>query len=183
MLKQSLTAIAFAAVLAAPAFAQNTTAQDKPMGKTDTAAPSTLSDQVKSGHVNFIQKQTANDWRGSKLIGSSIYGPDDKSIGDVNDVLIAGDGQVRAVVVGVGGFLGVGEKNVALPFDALSITRKSNSNAIDKINVSYTKDELMKAPKFAYFEPSKSETTGSNVKSTAPIGKTDAMNKDGTTKK
>ncbi len=171
MLKQSLTAIAFAAVLATPAFAQN------------TAAPGALSDQAKSGHVNFIQKQTANDWRGSKLIGSSVYGPDDKSIGDVNDVLIAGDGQVKAVVVGVGGFLGVGEKNVALPLDALSITRKPNSNAIDKVTVSYTKDELMKAPKFAYFEAAKSETTGSNVKSTVPIDKSDTMNKDGTTKK
>jgi hypothetical protein len=186
MLKKSLTVIAFAAVLATPAFAQNSPAQGKQMTKTektDTAAPSSLSDRSKSDRVNFIRQQTANDWRGSDLIGSSIYGPDNKSIGDVNDVLIAGGGEVKAVVVGVGGFLGVGEKNVALPFDALNITRKANLSAIDKITVSYTKDELKNAPKFAYFEASKSETTGSNVKSMAPIGKTDAMNTDETTKK
>jgi PRC-barrel domain len=170
MLKRTLTAAALAVVLATPAFAQ----QQSPMSKSDTAK-STMSDKSsmsdnstapemnKSDNVNFINQQSANDWRGSKLIGASIYGPDNNSIGDVNDVLIASDGNIRAVVVGVGGFLGVGEKNVALPFDALHITRKAGSDTIDKITVSYTKDELKNAPKFAYYDASKSETTGSNT--------------------
>ena len=93
-------------------------------------------------------------------------GPDDKSIGDINDVLIDKDGQVTAVVVGVGGFLGVGEKNVALPFQALNVQRKRR-RAIDKITVSYTKDQLKDAPNFAYYEGGQTETTGMKANESA----------------
>ena len=96
------------------------------------------------------RSQHATDWRGSKLIGAIVYGPDNASIGEISDVLIGNDGKIRAVVIGVGGFLGVGEKNVAMPFDALNITRKPDSSSIDKITVSYTKDDLKNAPNFAY---------------------------------
>jgi sporulation protein YlmC with PRC-barrel domain len=156
MLKQTVSAAALAAVLAAPALAQ------QPM-KTDQPANSAVSDPGKSGNVNFLKQESANDWRASKLIGTDVYGPDGKSIGSVNDVVIADNGQIKGVVVGVGGFLGVGEKNVALPFAALNIARKASSGAIAKITVSYTKDELMRAPKFAYFQAAKSETGGSSV--------------------
>jgi hypothetical protein len=81
---------------------------------------------------------------------------------------------VRGVVIGVGGFLGVGEKNVAIPLDALNISRKPESSSIDKITVNYTKDDLKRAPNFAYYEPTSSRTTGSGVddklKSMNPIG-------------
>jgi sporulation protein YlmC with PRC-barrel domain len=170
MLKRTLAAAALVAVVATPAFAQQQPQMSKPdaakstmSDKSATSGKATAAQMNKSDHVNFIHQQSATDWRGSKLIGANIYGPDTKSIGDVNDVLIASDGNIRAVVVGVGGFLGVGEKNVALPFDALRITRKANSDKIDKISVSYTKDQLKNAPKFAYFDASKSETTGSNA--------------------
>ena len=78
-------------------------------------------------------------------------------------MLIANDGKINAVVIGVGGLLGVGEKDVAVSFDALNITRMPNSNSIDKITVSYSKDELKNAPKFAFYEPAKLQTTGSSV--------------------
>ena len=112
-----------------------------------------------SAQPGFLQQQNANDWRGSKLIGASVYGQNNASIGDISDVLIGSDGRIQAVVVGVGGFLGVGSKDVAVPFNALNITRKPDSTTIDKINVSYTKDQLKNAPKFAYYEPSSSKTT------------------------
>jgi hypothetical protein len=71
------------------------------------------------------------------------------------------------VVVGVGGFLGVGEKNVAIPFNALNISRKRSGTSIAKVTVSYTKSELKNAPKFSYFDASKSsETTGSSAHDT-----------------
>ena len=104
-----------------------------------------------------------NEWRGSKLIGTSVYGPDNKSIGKIDDVIVASDGQIKAAVVGVGGFLGVGEKDVAVPFNALKITRKPDSSTIDKITVSYSKDQLNNAPKFAYYQAPKSSTTGSGL--------------------
>jgi PRC-barrel domain len=149
MIKHTLTAAALAAVLALPAYAQ---------------APQPTA-TVPSVHENFVQSQHATDWRGSKLIGAIVYGPDNASIGSVSDVLIGNDSTVRAVVIGVGGFLGVGEKNVAVPLDALNISRKPDSSAIDKITVSYSKDDLKKAPTFA-FDDVKAQTTGSGVTDT-----------------
>jgi sporulation protein YlmC with PRC-barrel domain len=149
MMKRTLTAAALVVVLAAPAFAQ------QPMGKNDTAN-SSMSTSAQPG---FMQQQNANDWRGSKLIGASVYGQDNASIGKISDVLIGSDGKIQAAVVGVGGFLGVGSKDVAVPFTALNITRKPDSNTIDKITVSYSKDQLKNAPTFAYYEPASSKTT------------------------
>jgi len=165
MMKHTLTAVALATVLATPAFAQSS--------KPDTMAkPNSATESSMQSHETFVLNQDATDWRSSKLVGASVYGPDNASIGEVNDVLIANDGQIRAVVIGVGGFLGVGEKNVAVPLNALSITRKANSDSIDKIKVSYTKDQLKSAPKFAYYNASKSTTTGSNVNDRTPMNDT-----------
>ena len=157
MIKHTLTAAALAVVLATPAFAQ----QDKPINKSGTTQ--SMPTQSTADHASFVQTQHATDWRGSKLMGATIYGPDNASIGNVNDVLVDNTGKIRAVVIGVGGFLGVGEKDVAVPFDALNISRKPESSSIDKITVSYSKDDLKAAPKFAYYEPTKSQTTGSST--------------------
>jgi sporulation protein YlmC with PRC-barrel domain len=157
MIKHTLTAAALAVVLATPAFAQ----QDKPINKSDTTQ--SMPTQSTADHASFVQTQHATDWRGSKLMGATIYGPDNASIGNVNDVLVDNTGKIRAVVIGVGGFLGVGEKDVAVPFDALNISRKPESSSIDKITVSFSKDDLKNAPKFAYYEQTKSQTTGSST--------------------
>ncbi|MBW0003589.1 MAG: PRC-barrel domain-containing protein [Hyphomicrobiales bacterium] len=69
-----------------------------------------------SGDQQFIAKASQGEWRASKLVGVAIYGPDNQSIGKVSDVILDGSGSAKAVVVGVGGFLGVGQKDVALPF-------------------------------------------------------------------
>ena len=177
MLKHTLTAAALAAVLATPAFAQQQPAPDSMQNKMQSAPQGAMS---KDGNLNgmtrtdarampagFMHSQDANEWRGSKLIGANVYGPDDKSIGDINDVLIDKDGRVTAVVVGVGGFLGVGEKNVALPFQTLDVQRKNDGSTIEKITVSYTKDQLKGAPSFAYYKGGQTETTGSKASDSA----------------
>ncbi len=146
MLKLSLTAVALAVALATPAFAQ--TPQTSRSGSAE----------------KFVQKQQATDWRGSKLIGATVYGQDNASIGEINDVLIGNDGAIRAAVISVGSFLGVSQKNVAVPFDALKITGKPDSSSIQKITASYTKDELKAAPNFAYADTIGS-TTGSGLSS------------------
>ena len=48
-----------------------------------------------------------------------VYGPDDKQIGKIDDILMDHDGEAQAVVIGVGGFLGFGKKDVAVPFSAM----------------------------------------------------------------
>ena len=162
MLKTALMATALSAVLLVPAYAQSPAPADN-AGKSQTETTTTMPDSTRAAlKGDFVRGEMQSDWRSSQLVGAAVYGPEDKSIGDINDVLIDNSGAVRAVVIGVGGFLGVGEKNVAIPFDALKITRKQNG--IDKVWVNYTKEELEKAPKFAYYKaPNEPQTTGAGA--------------------
>jgi sporulation protein YlmC with PRC-barrel domain len=67
----------------------------------------------------FVKQQAIDQWRASKLVGVNVVGADQKTIGAIRDVLIDHDGNAQAVVIGVGGFLGIGSKNVAVPFKTL----------------------------------------------------------------
>ena len=135
MMKRTLTAAALATVLAVPAFAQSaipSTSSQPPAATNSSSTPAPAASDA------FVKAQQASDWRASKVIGSTVYGPDNASIGEVNDVVVGSDGKIRAAVIGVGGFLGVGEKSVAVPFEQLNITRKPDSSMIQKINVTFT---------------------------------------------
>jgi hypothetical protein len=123
-----------------------------------------------TAQAGFLQQQDQSQWRSSKLVGASVYGPDNKSIGSIDDLIVDGNGGIKAAVIGVGGFLGVGQKDVAVPFSALKIERKSNSSSIDKITVNYSKQQLSQAPTFAYYQvqPSATATTGASPRSTSP---------------
>jgi len=101
--KFSTAAVVGSALLATVAFAQTPTAT------TDSAKPApaaTASDTSFQGN-----------WRSSKLVGLSVYNESNESLGSINDLLMDKSGNVKAVVIGVGGFLGVGEHLVAVPFD------------------------------------------------------------------
>jgi sporulation protein YlmC with PRC-barrel domain len=67
----------------------------------------------------FMTKMESNHVMASDLIGTRVVGSNNESIGDINDVIMDRNGQIMAAVVGVGGFLGIGEKDVAVPFNAL----------------------------------------------------------------
>jgi sporulation protein YlmC with PRC-barrel domain len=68
--------------------------------------------------VNFVTSQEMSQWRARKLIGVGVYGTDDKQIGKIDDLLVDKNGSTQTVVIGVGGFLGFGKKDVAVPFSA-----------------------------------------------------------------
>jgi sporulation protein YlmC with PRC-barrel domain len=72
-----------------------------------------------SGSSQFLTQQEQSHFRASKFVGLAIYGQDNQRIGDVNEILIDNTGNAKALVLGVGGFLGIGEKNVAVPFSAV----------------------------------------------------------------
>src|SRR6516164_10497965 len=57
-----------------------------------------------------------------------VYDPSDKKIGEIMDVLVDREGKVTALIIGVGGFLGAGEKDVAVPFNAVRVTTKDHNN-------------------------------------------------------
>jgi sporulation protein YlmC with PRC-barrel domain len=79
----------------------------------------------------------------------NVYDPSDNKIGDIDDVLIDKQGNVTAVLVGVGGFLGMGEKDVAIPISALHASEKNNKWYLV---LNTTKDALKAAPGFKYDE-------------------------------
>ena len=74
---------------------------------------------ARKSNIKYITRQTANDWTAEALIGRTVENAQGDNLGEINNVIINEKGDVVAVVIGVGGFLGIGEKNVGVPFDAL----------------------------------------------------------------
>ncbi|KJC37026.1 hypothetical protein UP09_27555 [Bradyrhizobium sp. LTSP885] len=89
----------------------------------------------------------SESWTVTNYYKQSVYDPKESKIGDVDDVLVNKQGQVTGLVIGVGGFLGAGEKDVIVPFTAVK-TQKKN----DKwwLTLDETKDNLKSAPGFSY---------------------------------
>ncbi|ETR76374.1 photosystem reaction center subunit H [Afipia sp. P52-10] len=77
----------------------------------------------------------------------NIYDPSDTKIGDVADVLVDKTGRVVGMIISVGGFLGAGEKDVAIPFEAVRVTQKDGKTYLV---VNATKDALKAAPGYKY---------------------------------
>ena len=78
----------------------------------------------------------------------NVYDPSDAKIGEVEDVLVDRDGKIVAFIVAVGGFLGMGEKDVAVPFNAVQFKTKDNNKWYPVMNT--TKDALKNAPGHKY---------------------------------
>jgi sporulation protein YlmC with PRC-barrel domain len=117
MTKTTLSVMLLSTALALPAMAQTST----PPASTPPAAtaPAATAPAASAGG-SFVASATTGDWRASKLAGVSIYGPDNKSIGKVDDIVLDKTGQSKLVVVSVGGVLGMGAKHVAVPFEAVT---------------------------------------------------------------
>lgn len=170
MLKQVFTATALAALAASPALAQSSSSSPSsstPPAATDRA-PGSSAGSASMNKDAFLQDQSGSDWRASKLIGTNVYGADNSKIGDVSDVLLDSKGTTHAVVIGVGGFLGVGQKDVAVPFSALTVTPTSGGDKIEKITVKYTKADLQNAPSFKYKQASASSAPSGSGSGMAP---------------
>jgi hypothetical protein len=86
-----------------------------------------------------IPEQDTSEMLGSSLMGASVNLADEE-IGNVSDLIIADDYTVRGVVVGVGGFLGIGEKRVALPVERLTIQATEPGEV--EISTDMTREEL-----------------------------------------
>ncbi len=92
-------------------------APDQDLSETETMAP--VTPDVAATDEVYIGEQATEEDLASNWIGQSLYNTADENLGDINDILISSDGQIKAVIVGVGGFLGIGEKAVAVSFAAI----------------------------------------------------------------
>jgi sporulation protein YlmC with PRC-barrel domain len=86
-------------------------------------------------------------WTVTNYYKQAVYDPKESKIGDINDVLVDKSGKVTGLVVGVGGFLGAGEKDVIVPFSSVKTTKKNNKWWL---TLDETKDDLKSAPGFKY---------------------------------
>lgn len=137
-------------------------------GAASTSSPSTSAST--SGSAKFVSTQSPDQFLASKFKGMDVVGSDDKKIGDVSDILFDKEGKIEAYVVSVGGFLGVGSKDVALAPTAFEVVKGSNGTS-DKLKLAMNKDELKQAQNFEpYKAPASTTGAGARPGGTAPAG-------------
>ena len=113
MFKTYMTAgIVGSALLATAAFAQS------PSTTTTTTAPAATTTPA-AADATFN-----GNWRTSKVVGLNVYNEANESLGSINDLLTDKQGNIKAVVIGVGGFLGVGERLIAVPYDKVKFVNE-----------------------------------------------------------
>ncbi|MFD0987470.1 PRC-barrel domain-containing protein [Methyloligella solikamskensis] len=143
-----------ALLCASTAFAQQ--AEEEPVAPPHPTE--TMEQSKNAGQVNgvpaktarFITEQAPTDALASDLIGEPVLNPARETVGEINDVIGGDDGRIRGVVIGVGGFLGIGEKNVAVHYEDVVVTR--NDNGSIEILANLTKDTLSAAPAYHRLE-------------------------------
>ena len=143
-----------------PAASEPAPAAKSPSMTTPAPSPSAATNAQSSSSAKFVNSQRSDQYLASKFKGTDVIGSDDQKIGDVSDILFDKSGKIEAYVVSVGGFLGIGAKDVAMAPSAFQLVAGDKSkNESDKLKISMTKDELKQA---ANFEPYKapSSTTG-----------------------
>lgn len=184
-MKKTLSTMAAVVLLAstaiAPAFAQTQPAAPAspapaapaaPMAPAAKPADSAATPAPKTGTATaatsggYLTEQAENQISANDYIGKSVYNAENKSIGDVNDIILEENGGIVAAVIGVGGFLGIGEKEVGLPMDKITMTRDVNNNNEVRLTTTETAEALQSAPEFKTLADKQAETDRTTTSST-----------------
>lgn len=146
MRRTLIAATATLALLSGAAIAQ-TTSPSNPGASTpsmsNTAAPDSAvtTDPVTANGLTNGKMASAD-----ALIGKNVYGRDNDKLGEVDDVILDTNGQAKQLVIGSGGFLGIGEKKVAVEYNAANWDSANN-----RINLSgLSRDDVKAMPEFKY---------------------------------
>lgn len=132
-----------AALIAAPAFAQSTMSPS-----TSSSAPAATTGSAPSSAPTFARVSN-DEMFTSKLKGLNVYNQNNESIGEISDIAITKDNQVQALIISVGGFLGVGEHYVAVAPLSVHVAYDQSSKKW-KATMNTTKEALKAAPEFKY---------------------------------
>jgi sporulation protein YlmC with PRC-barrel domain len=160
MIRLFLSTTAAVLALAAPAWAQ--TATDQP---TTTPPPATEESGTAGAEPEAVEpaageaiipEQTETQLTAEDLMGIPVVGPADEEIGKVEDLIFDEQEKITGVVVGVGGFLGIGKKEVGLDWDQAKLEENQDSGS-KRIVISLTKADLEAAPDFKTTEERKAE--------------------------
>jgi sporulation protein YlmC with PRC-barrel domain len=131
-------------------------AQSPPSAPPAPLAPAASSEMGSA--ANTITAQKPDEWLATRLRGTSVLGSDGVKIGSVDDILIDRSGSIKALVIGVGGFLGIGAKDVAIPFKQFQVVPGTEGKS-DVLTLSMTKDQLADAQDFKPYEPPRPAVT------------------------
>jgi sporulation protein YlmC with PRC-barrel domain len=118
------------------------------------AKPDTSAEMKSPSAGTFAANQAADEWRSSKLVGLAVYNTANEKVGDINDLILGPDGKISNAVIGVGGFLGLGEKLVAVSFSDLQLNRDADGSM--HVTINSTKEALENAPDFKYTDAKQS---------------------------
>ena len=113
--------------------------------KSSAEAPATTAGSsviVSEAALSGIQPWTANEF-----IGKTVYTTANENVGEINDLIFGNDGKILGVVIGVGGFLGIGEKDVLVSLDSIRMTKADGSDTVQFV-VDASKEALENAPSF-----------------------------------
>jgi len=136
------------AALKTSSICNQTTGQAPAGGNTTAQAPAGGGVTVGvGGDTKIMTDVPPNSMPVTNFYKQNVYDPGNNKIGEVDDVLVGADGKINALVIGVGGFLGIGEKHVIVPFTAVKADRKDNKW---QLVMNSSKEELKAAPGFKY---------------------------------
>jgi sporulation protein YlmC with PRC-barrel domain len=147
MIRTLMATTALAAFLTTTALSTGAWAQEGATKADAAAAASSNVQATKPGPAGYFSA-APEQVLATSVLGKTVYtGADEQgeAIGDVNDVVINANGGAEALVIGVGGFLGIGEKDVAVSFDRVSWSDRDGQRIIV---ISATKEDLQAAPEF-----------------------------------
>ena len=120
-------------------------APDQNLTETETLAPAPADTMAATNEV-YIGTQASEEDLASNWMGKTLYNGAEENLGSINDILIGANGEIRAVIVGVGGFLGIGQKDVAVSFAAIEPRTDENGNVVLYLNA--TQEQIENAPDF-----------------------------------
>ncbi|WP_018408388.1 PRC-barrel domain-containing protein [Methylocystis rosea] len=151
MLKSYLLAGALIATLSGAALAeQMNRTTDRPAGAMDRSTTGTMDRSTTgaaAGRPDFLTTLPQNALLVSNIHDQNVYDPQENKIGEVKDLVLDRGGKVTAAIISVGGFLGMGEKDIAVAFSDLRATERNNKWWL---TINATKDELKNATGFRF---------------------------------
>ncbi|MCX2721774.1 PRC-barrel domain-containing protein [Roseibium salinum] len=112
----------------------------------DTSQSDEMTPDVAQGDLEFLATQKDGTWLTSDLIGQDVTNPAGESIGEVAALEIGQDGRITTLIIDAGGFLGIGAKQVAVPFDAVEHVREGAET--QSLVIQATLEEVESAPEY-----------------------------------
>jgi sporulation protein YlmC with PRC-barrel domain len=114
----------------------------------EQAAPAEGMDQTRTAAIDrsTLQPMAAEDLTADNVIGTTVYGANEENIGEVGDLVMSQDGQIDAMIVNVGGFLGIGEKEVAVGLDQIEFMLDESGNRY--VYTPFTQEQLEAQPEY-----------------------------------